>query len=333
MPSSIDFSTIPSIDDVRAAAERLAPHIVTTPLLESPALNARIGGRLLIKAECLQRTGSFKFRGALNRLMMIPEAERKRGVVAFSSGNHAQGVAAAAQLLGAPAAIIMPADAPLMKINNTKGYGAEVRLYDRDKEDRLAIALTYSRDRGMTLVPPFDDAGVIAGQGTAGLELARQARAMGAEIDAVSICCSGGGLAAGVAIAVHDSFPNAKFHTAEPAGFEDGARSFAAGRIESNAKTSGSICDALLSRCLGDITFPALRNLGATGLVATDDEAREAMIAAFVHLKLVLEPGGAIALATLLNGRIDTKGKTVVAIASGGNVDPALYIETLGRAA
>jgi threonine dehydratase len=333
MPSSVDFRAIPTIHDIRAAAERLSPYIVTTPLLESPALNERIGGRLLIKAECLQRTGSFKFRGALNRLMMISEKDRDRGVVAFSSGNHAQGVAAAAQLLGVPAVIVMPADAPQLKINNTRGYGAEVRLYDRDKDDRLAIALTYSNERGMTFVPPFDDAGVIAGQGTAGLELAAQARAIGANIDAVSICCGGGGLASGVAIAVHESFPNAMFHTAEPAGFDDAARSLAAGRIESNSRSSGSICDALLSQRLGDITFPALRNLGASGLTATDDEARDAMIAAFIHLKLVLEPGGAIALATLLNRRIDTRGKTLVAIASGGNVDPALYIETLRKAA
>jgi len=242
-------------------------------------------------------------------------------------------VAAAAQLLGVPAVIIMPSDAPAMKIDNTRGYGAEVRLYDRDGESREEIAKAYSRDRGMTLVKPFDDSGVIAGQGTAGLELAAQARAMGASIDAVSICCSGGGMAAGIAIAVHDSFPEARFHTAEPAGFDDAARSFAADRIETNPRTSGSICDALMAQRLGDITFPALRGLGTTGLVATDDEARDAMIAAFTHLKLVLEPGGAIALATLLNRRIDTRGKTVVAIASGGNVDPQLYIETLRRAA
>ncbi len=333
MTSSTDFNAIPTIADIHAAAARLAPYIATTPLLESPALNARIGGRLLVKAECLQRTGSFKFRGAMNRLLMIPEDVRARGVVAFSSGNHAQGVAAAAQLLGVPAAIIMPSDAPEMKINNTRGYGAEVRLYDRDGESREAIAAAYSRDKGMTLVKPFDDAGVISGQGTAGLELAAQARAMGADIDAVSICCSGGGLAAGIAIAVHDAFPKARFHTAEPAGFDDAARSFADGAISSNLKTSGSICDALMAVRLGDITFPALSQLGATGLVATDDEARDAMIAAFIHLKIVLEPGGAIALATLLNGRIDTKGKTVVAIASGGNVDPALYVDTLRRAA
>ncbi len=333
MSALLDFNAIPTIADIHAAADRLAPYITTTPLLESPALNARIGGRLLVKAECLQRTGSFKFRGALNRLLLIPESERSKGVVAFSSGNHAQGVAAAAQILALPAVIVMPSDAPQMKINNTRGYGAEVRLYDRDKDDRMAIALSYCQDRGMTLVKPFDDAGVISGQGTAGLELAAQARAVGARIDAVSICCGGGGLAAGIAIAVHDSFPDARFHTAEPAGFDDGARSFSSGRIESNDKTSGSICDALLSPHLGDITFPALRNLGTTGLVATDDEARDAMIAAFTHLKLVLEPGGAIALATLLNRRIDTEGKTVVAIASGGNVDPALYIDTLRRAA
>jgi threonine dehydratase len=330
--SPIDFDRAPSLAHIAEARARLAGHIVTTPLLESPTLSQRIGGRLLVKAECLQRTGSFKFRGALNRLLLIPPADRARGVVAYSSGNHAQGVAAAARLLGVPAVIVMPTDAPALKIANTRDHGAEVVLYDRVKENREEIGAGLARERGLTLVKPFDDAGVIAGQGTAGLEIAEQAAALGLGVDTVAVCCSGGGLASGIAIAVTASFPAARVYTAEPAGFDDAARSMASGRIERNERMAGSICDALMSPSPGDVTFPVMRAKMAGGLVATDDEARHAMREAFTHLKLVLEPGGAVALAAILAGRVETAGKTVVAVASGGNVDPALYADTLKAA-
>lgn len=331
--SSSTVSPAPTLDDVRAAATRLAGHILRTPLLESPALNRAIGGRLLVKAECLQRTGSFKFRGAFNRLSLIEPADRARGVVAFSSGNHAQGVAAAAQLLGVPAVIIMPEDAPRLKIANTRGYGAEVVLYDRVRESREAIGEALARDRGLTLVRPYDDAGVIAGQGTVGLEIAEQAAALGTKLDAVLVTCSGGGLVSGCALALKQHDPETAIYTAEPDRFDDAARSLAAGERVANATASGSICDALMAATPGEITFPIMRRLLAGGVSASDDQVRAAMVAAFLHLKLVVEPGGAAALAAVLAGRFDARGKTVAVVCSGGNVDPQFFAETLSAAA
>ena len=315
--------------DIRAAAERLLGRAVVTPLLESPALNARLGGRLLVKAETLQRTGSFKFRGAYNRLAQLSAAERKGGVVAYSSGNHAQGVAAAAQLLGLPALIVMPADAPAIKVANTRGYGAEVVLYDRYRESREEIGQRIAAERGATLVPPFDDYRVMAGQGTAGLEIAAQARAMAVKLDAVVIPASGGGLAAGCAVALASESPGTEVYAAEPVGFDDLSRSLAQGKRVANAPGATSICDALLVQMPGELTFPINRRLLKGSLAVSDDEVLAAMASAFAELKLVIEPGGAAALAAALSGKLDLKGRTVAVIASGGNVDPATFARAL----
>ena len=319
----------PNFADVAAAAERLAGHAVATPLLSSPALDRRVGGRVLLKAETLQRTGSFKFRGAFNRISQIPEAERGAGVVTYSSGNHAQGVAAAAALLGVPATIVMPEDAPAIKLANTRGYGAEVVLYDRFTENREALAVALAAERGATLVRPYDDPGVIAGQGTCGLEIARQAAARGLEIDALLVCCGGGGLTAGCALALAELSPKTRIYTVEPAGFDDTRRSLAAGARVGNDPAARSFCDALLAPTPGELTFPINRRLVAGGFAVSDDEVRAAMGYGFRTLKLVLEPGGAVALAALLAGRLETHGKTVALTLSGGNVDPETYREML----
>jgi threonine dehydratase len=316
---------LPTAADVDAAARVLAPVAVRTHLLTSPALNALTGGRVFLKPEVLQRTGSFKFRGAYNKLSSIPEAARKAGVVAFSSGNHAQGVAAAAQLLNMPAAIVMPSDAPVSKIERTRSYGAEVIPYDRDKEDRDAIARDLARKRGATVVPPYDDPWVIAGQGTVGREIAEDFIALGIVPDIVSAPASGGGLMAGIALATKAKFPDVSLVTVEPYGFDDHARSFSAGHREPHRAIGRTICDALMASIPGEITFAINQKLGAQGVTVTDDEVAKAVGFAFRELKLVVEPGGAVALAALLAGRIDAKGKTVAIVLSGGNVDADLY--------
>jgi threonine dehydratase len=326
-------SRVPELAAVRAAAERLKGRAVKTPLLESPVLNARLGGRLLVKAEVLQRTGSFKFRGAFNRISQIPEAARRHGVVAFSSGNHAQGVAAAAQLLGLPAVIVMPRDAPRIKVANTRGYGAEVVLYDRHKEDREVIAQGILEERGATLVRPFDDPQIIAGQGTAGLELAEEAAARGLALDAVVVPCGGGGLVSGIALALHELSSRTRVHTAEPEGFDDTARSLAAGRRVRNAGGAKSMCDALLADQPGELTFAAMRGRVESGFAVSEDEVARAMAAAFEHFKLVVEPGGAVALAAVLAGKLPIEARTVAVVCSGGNVDAALFRRVLADAA
>lgn len=316
---------LPTFTDIEAAAKVLTPVAVRTPLLSSPALDARIGARVFIKPEMLQRTGSFKFRGAYNKLSSIPQGDRVKGVVAFSSGNHAQGVAAAAQLFGMPATIVMPADAPLSKRERTKGYGAEIVLYDRDNESREEIAQGLARKSGATLVPPFDDPKIIAGQGTVGREIVEDLRTMGLVPDLVSAPASGGGLMAGIALAIRHHFPQAILMTAEPEGFDDHARSLASGRREAHSAKGYSICDALMAPKPGELTFEINRKLVAGGVVASDTEVAEAMAFAFRELKLVLEPGGAVALAAVLSGRMDVRGKTIVIVLSGGNVDADLY--------
>ena len=320
---------LPSFEHVLAAAERLKTHAVLTPLLESSALNKRLGFRLLVKAEPLQRTGSFKFRGAFNRMVQLDAAARRRGVVAFSSGNHAQGVAAAAEILGIPATIVMPADAPAIKLANTRGFGATVVTYDRWTEDREAITARLAAERGATIVKPYDECQIIAGQGTAGLEIIEQAAARGIIIDAMAANSSGGGLIAGCALAFAARSPTTKLYCAEPAGFDDHARSLAAGARVANAPGAQSICDALLAGTPGRLTFAINRRLLAGGLVASDAEAKRAMAVAFNELKLVIEPGGAIALAAALEGRFPGQPRTIAVIASGGNVDPALFREAL----
>ena len=317
--------SLPTVADVEVAARVLASVAVRTPLISSPALDALTGGRIFLKAEMLQRTGSFKFRGAYNKLSSIPQAARRAGVVAFSSGNHAQGVAAAAQLLGMPAAIVMPSDAPLSKRERTRAYGAEVVLYDRYTEDRERIARGLAADRGATLVPPFDDPWVIAGQGTVGREIAEDLAARGIVPDLVSAPASGGGLMAGIALAVKDRFADAALFTAEPHGFDDHARSLASGERQPHRAEGHTICDALMAPIPGELTFPINRRLGVHGVTATDDEVGKAIAFAFRELKLVVEPGGAVALAALLAGHLDAKGRTAVIVLSGGNVDAELF--------
>jgi threonine dehydratase len=327
--AATELAPPPTLADVENAARRLEGVAVRTPLLESPLLNAQLGGRLLVKAESLQRTGSFKIRGAYNRLSCLEPAQRAVGVVAYSSGNHAQGVAHAAQLLGVPATIVMPADAPALKIANTRAYGAEVVLYDRYRESREAIGERLGRERGAVVVPPFDDPDIIAGQGTVGLEIVDQASAMGARLDAVLAAASGGGLVAGIALAVTAKSPGTKIYCAEPSALDDHARSLASGRRESNDPAARSICDALLAPTPGEITFAINSRRLAGGVVASDDEVKRAMAIAFQHFKLVVEPGGAVALAAVLHGRVAISGRTVAVVASGGNVDVATYRDAL----
>ena len=322
---------LPVFGDIEAAAARLSEEAVVTPLIESADLNRRLGGRILLKAENLQRTGSFKFRGAYNRLGLIPDGERAAGVVAYSSGNHAQGVAAAAQIYGMPATIVMPEDAPSIKVENTKGFGAKVVFYDRYGEDRKEIAERIARETGATLIRPYDDLGIIAGQGTSALEAHAQAKALGAHLDAYLVCCGGGGFSAGCALALSELSPETEVFTVEPEGFDDTARSFETGEIQQNLPDAKSFCDALLAPYPGQMTFQINQRLAAGGLVVTDQEVAEAMRYAFRTLKLVVEPGGAAALAALLSGKLPTKDRTVAATLSGGNVDPDLYRKVLSE--
>ena len=316
---------LPTAADVDAAAQRLAGVALRTPLVTSPVLDAVTQGRVFLKAEILQRTGSFKFRGAYNKLSSIPQHDRARGVVAFSSGNHAQGVAAAAKILGMPAVIVMPSDAPRPKRERTEALGAEVVLYDRVRENRQTIAQEIAQKRGAALVPPYDDPLVIAGQGTAGREIIEDLAALGLAPDAVVVTASGGGLTAGIALAVKARVPEARVYTAEPEGFDDHARSFRSGAREKNAALTGTICDALMAQTPGELTFAINRTLVTEGAAVSDEEVGAAVAFAFRELKLVVEPGGAVALAALLSGKIDVKGKIAVAVLSGGNVDPGLF--------
>jgi threonine dehydratase len=319
-------STLPvSAADIDAAARVVAPFAVRTPLLSFPVLDERAGTKVFLKPEMLQRTGSFKFRGAFNKLSSIPQANRGGGVVAFSSGNHAQGVAAAAKILNMQATIVMPADSPLTKRERTKAYGAEVVLYDRDKEDREAIANGIADKRGATLVRPYDDPFVIAGQGTAGREIAEDMAARGITPDIVVAPASGGGLIAGVATAVKARFPNAELIVAEPEFYDDHALSLRAGHREAHHAAGRTICDALMAAIPGQMTFSINSKLLAKGVTASDAEVGAAVAFAYRELKLVVEPGGAVALAALLAGRIDARGKNVVIVLSGGNVDADLF--------
>ena len=324
-------STPPSFADIEAAASRLAGHAVATPLLEAPLLNRRLGGRLLVKAECLQLTGSFKFRGAFNKISRLDEAARRRGVIAYSSGNHAQGVAAAAHLVGAPAVIVMPQDAPAIKLANTRAWGAEVITYPRHGGNREAIAQEIARTRGLTMIPPFDDPEIIAGQGTVGLEIARQTEALGVRPDRVVVCCGGGGLTAGTATALHELLPQTTISTAEPEGWDDTRRSLETGSRQRVDAPTPSVCDALLAPTPGELTFAINRDLVSNGYAVSEREVGEAMALAQSFLKIVLEPGGAAALAAVTGGQAALDGGTAVVVASGGNVDPALFCDLIAR--
>lgn len=313
-------------DAIMAAAARLAGHARVTPLLNAPLLDAAFGRRVFVKAECLQLTGSFKFRGAWAAVSALPPGTR--GVLACSSGNHGQGVALAAARHGLPAVVVMPADAPAVKIANTRAYGAEVVLYDRATEDRDALGAALCAERGLALIRPYDDAQVIAGQGTVGLEIADQARAAGIDAADVQVCCGGGGLSAGIATALQARAPGLRVRPVEPQGFDDMARSLATGQRQRNAGTTGSVCDAILTPTPGELTLPILQRLSGPGMVVTDDQALQAMVLAFTHLRIVLEPGGAVALAAaLFHGATDP----VICVASGGNADPALFGAALAR--
>ncbi|MER8752152.1 threonine/serine dehydratase [Mesorhizobium sp. M1050] len=321
----------PGIADIHAAAALLSGLIVETPLIESQELNNRFGARILFKPETLQRTGSFKFRGAYNKLSSLGEEGRSRGVVAFSSGNHAQGVAAAAAMFGVKAVIAMPADAPAMKIANVRKMGAEVVPFDRFRDDRMTVIRPYL-EKGMALVPPFDDPAIIAGQGTIGLELMRQAKALGVSLDAVVVPCGGGGLSSGISVAVKDASPGTAVWVVEPEHFDDTRRSLAAGARVSNEPGHASICDAILTAEPGLITFEINRRNLAGGIAVSDEATAQAMRDAMAYLKLVVEPGGCVALAALSSGEIDLSGTCVAVVLSGGNVDFGTYAGIMAAA-
>ena len=318
-----------NIEMIRAAAQRLEGHVRRTPLLSSPFLDELAGRRVWVKPECLQHTGSFKFRGAWSALSALEDATRAKGVIAFSSGNHAQGVALAARMHGVPSVIVMPSDSPALKIANTRAFGAEVVLYDRATESREDIGARLSAERGLTLIKPFDEPEVIAGQGTCGLEIAQQAAEQGIKTADVIVCCGGGGLTSGIALALEAQAPGLRVRPAEPQGFDDVARSLRSGAIERNNQTSGNICDAIITPQPGDITWPLIKRLCGPGLVVSEDEALQAMAQAFNRLKVVAEPGGAVALAAALYRADQIEGDDVIVTISGGNVDPAMFARAL----
>ncbi len=314
---------------IEAAADRLKGHARRTPLLSSPFLDDIAGRRVWVKPEALQHTGSFKFRGGWSALSALDPETRKRGVIAFSSGNHAQGVAYAARQHGAPAVIIMPADAPRLKIANTKALGAEVITYDRDSEDRDEIGARLAEERGLTLIKPFDNPYVVAGQGTCGLEIAEQATEEGIAKADVLIPCGGGGLTSGIALALEANGPGLRARPVEPEGFDDVTRSLVSGQIERNARSSGSLCDAIITPMPGKLTFPIMHRLCGPGIIIPERDCLRAMALAFSRLKVVLEPGGAIALAAALFHPETVEGDAVIAVASGGNVDAELFAKVL----
>lgn len=323
---------LPTPDDVAAARRRIAEHVVRTPMLRHPELDRLTGGTILIKPEPLQRTGSFKLRGATNAIRALPKADARRGVVAHSSGNHAQAVACAAVALGIAATIAMPFDAPQVKVAGTRSWGARIVPYDRLRDDREALARELAEREGAVLIPPFDHADVVAGQGTLALELAEDAASAGLSIDALLVCTGGGGLIAGCALAMQAVSPATTLHPVEPVGWDDTARSLAAGERLSNPPGGSTLCDALLARQPGALTFAVNRERLSAGVAVSDAEVLAAMEFAFRHLKLVVEPGGAVALAALLSGRFDARGRVVGAVISGGNVDAAVFAGALARA-
>ncbi|TNE63033.1 MAG: threonine/serine dehydratase [Alphaproteobacteria bacterium] len=318
-----------SYDDILDAARQIKGVAVRTPLYESPAFNERVGGRVFIKLENMQRTGSFKFRGAYNRLSRLTDTEKAAGVVAFSSGNHAQGVACAATMLGIKATIVMPHDAPALKVARTKGYGANVVIYDRYKEDREAVARSVAGDSGAVVVPPFNNEYVMAGQGTAGLEIAEDLQALGVTPDQVLVNCGGGGLASGLFTALYHHFPGISGYAVEPDTMDDVKRSLETGTRQSIDPDARSVCDALLTQSPGDLTFGVLQHLGVTGVTVSDAEALATVGFIARELKIVGEPGGVVSPAALLHGKVDGRDKVSVCIVSGGNIDPALLKDCL----
>ena len=320
-----------TLDMIEAAARRLKGHARRTPLLSSPFLDEIAGRRILVKPECLQHTGSFKFRGGWSAVSALDPDLRSNGVIAFSSGNHAQGVALAAKMHDIPAVIVMPRDAPRQKIENTRSMGAEVVLYDRGSEDRDRIGAELAETRGLTLIKPFDNAQVIAGQGTVGLELAEQAAEAGVTKADVLICCGGGGLTSGIALALEGKAPGLRPRPVEPEAFDDVARSLKSGQIERNERVSGSLCDAIITPSPGELTFPIMKRLCGPGIAVSEDDALRAMVLAWQRLKIVLEPGGAVSLAAALFHPDAVQGDDVIAVASGGNVDADVFRNALDR--
>ena len=319
-----------SIDDIRASAKRLAGVARITPMLESPFLNEIAGRRVLVKPECLQRTGSFKFRGGWSAVSAIPEADRKRGVIAYSSGNHAQGVAHAAELHGIPAVIVMPNDAPKLKLANTAAHGAEVVTYDRPGgESREAIGEAIASERGLTLIRPYDEPMVMAGQGTCGLEIAAQTKELGVEEADVLVCCGGGGLTSGIALALEAEAPGLRVRPVEPETSDDVARSLQSGQREKNEGPITSICDAIVTPSPGALTFPVMHRLCGPGLTVSDEEALKAVAQIFLRLKLVAEPGGAVAMAAALFRKDQIEGEAVICTISGGSADPEMFARAL----
>ncbi|NKC32536.1 threonine/serine dehydratase [Falsiroseomonas selenitidurans] len=323
------MSPLPTAADVRAAAARIAPHVVRTPMLRHALLDQMTGGTILVKPEPLQRTGSFKLRGATNAALLLPEAARAGGVVTHSSGNHGQAVACAAAMLGMRALIAMPQDAPAIKVESTRRWGAEITFFDRAKTDREALAGQLAAARGGTVLPPFDHPDVIAGQGTLALELFEDAATAGLSLDALAVCTGGGGLMAGCALAAEDASPGTRLWAVEPEGWDDTRLSLAAGTRVANDGQGATLCDALLSLRPGALTFAVNQPRLAGGLVVTAAEVFAAMRFAFLHLKIVAEPGGAVALAAVLAGKLETRGRTVGVVVSGGNVDPAVFAQAL----
>ena len=318
-----------TLNDIQRAYQRIEGKIARTPLLNSPRLDAIADRKLWIKAEPLQVTGSFKFRGACSAISALPDETLKHGVVAYSSGNHAQGVALAAKVFGTQATIIMPHDAPANKVANTKAYGATVVHYERGVESREAIGERLAQTHGLHLIKPYDDANVVAGQGTVGLELAEQMTDAGARATALLCCCGGGGLTSGIAVALSELRPEIRVHTAEPEGFDDTARSLALGERISNPTEQGSICDAIVTPTPGELTFPLLQKHAGAGFAVSDHAVLAAMKTAFDTLKVVVEPGGAVALAAALDPQNLPNERELIVILSGGNVDQALFQQAL----
>lgn len=320
---------IPIYDDILSAAETIKGEAVRTPLLRCDALDEATGCKVFVKPENLQRTGSFKFRGAYNAISKLSHEERAKGILANSSGNHAQGVGDASRMFGCASTIIMPADAPAMKVARTKAYGAKVIHFDRATEDREAVLARVEKETGSTIVDPYNNAMVIAGQGTVGLEIAEDIKALGLELDRITVCTGGGGLTAGIALSINANFPDAKVHCVEPVNFDDYKRSIESGQLERNAATAGSICDAIIAPSPGKIGFEVNKKLLHSGLVVTDDEALAAIKFAYEELKMVVEPGGAVALAGVLKHAKAWSGETVALVLSGGNIDPDLFVKAI----
>lgn len=321
--------TIPTPDNVAAAARRIAGHVVRTPMLRNALLDHMTGGTVLLKPEVLQRTGSFKLRGATNAALQLDEAQLRAGLVAHSSGNHGQAVACAGAALGARATVFMPADAPRVKVDSTRRWGADIVPYDRRTENREALTAAFSARTGATLIPPYDHPHVIAGQGTLALELVADARDAGHEMDAMLVCVGGGGMIAGCALAAEGAAPAMQMYGVEPEEWDDTARSLRSGAREGNAPGGSMLCDALLSPSPGELTFAVNQPRLAGVLAVSDAEVLAAMAWAFTHLKLVVEPGGAVCLAALLSGRFEARGRVVGAVLSGGNVDPSVFARAL----